>query len=172
MKFCTNCGNQLDDNTLFCGACGAKQVIAEAPATEAPAEAPAAPVAEAPVAPVAETAPRKSGLPALFAFIGDMMAILASFLMVTSVAAAYIDVNVGISKYSGSGLYGYADLEPAPGCAIFGFLFSFGVIGMGVLSLILSLKKKEGLKGLFGGIKQITVGTLLFILGIVLFANF
>ena len=29
MKFCTKCGRQLNDDDLFCPACGAKQVVAE-----------------------------------------------------------------------------------------------------------------------------------------------
>lgn len=32
MKFCTKCGKQLNDDDLFCPACGAKQVAAEQPA--------------------------------------------------------------------------------------------------------------------------------------------
>ena len=29
MKYCTKCGRQLNDDDLFCPACGAKQVVAE-----------------------------------------------------------------------------------------------------------------------------------------------
>ena len=55
MKFCNQCGAQLEDDMLFCNMCGAKQ---EAPA--APAAEPVAPVAEPvaePVAPAPEAAP-------------------------------------------------------------------------------------------------------------------
>lgn len=50
MKFCFNCGKQLEDSSVFCSECGAKQQIAkpaqEAPAQEAPAQE--APIGEAP----------------------------------------------------------------------------------------------------------------------------
>lgn len=35
MKFCANCGNQLEDSAKFCGGCGAVVEAAEAPATDA-----------------------------------------------------------------------------------------------------------------------------------------
>ncbi|MBQ3084499.1 MAG: zinc-ribbon domain-containing protein [Clostridia bacterium] len=52
-KFCQNCGNQLDDNAVFCPNCGAKDELpAAAPAPEAPAyTAPQAPAYTAPQAP-------------------------------------------------------------------------------------------------------------------------
>lgn len=54
-KFCQNCGNQLDDNVVFCPNCGAKEELpAAAPAPEAPiytAPAPEAPAYTAPQAP-------------------------------------------------------------------------------------------------------------------------
>lgn len=58
MKFCNQCGAQLEDEMLFCNVCGAKQeilpVAAETP-IETPAEAPAEVPAEAPVEAPAET---------------------------------------------------------------------------------------------------------------------
>ncbi len=155
MKFCTNCKNELDDNALFCSACGTQQP-----------------------APVEDTAPvevaekkEKMGIVKLFSFIGDLLAIVSAFFMVASLAVAEIDVSVYLSKYSSSGINAYGHLETGAGCAVFGFLLSMGVIATGVLSLIVSLKKREGIKALFKNIKKITLGTFLFILGIVLMAN-
>lgn len=58
--FCKNCGARIDDGSLFCGECGAKQV--EETAASAPAAAPVAPppAPVTPVAPVAPVAPAQS----------------------------------------------------------------------------------------------------------------
>ncbi len=56
-KFCTNCGQPLEDNAAFCTGCGAHFPQAAPPAPASPA-APVAPAAPAvPVAPVAPAAP-------------------------------------------------------------------------------------------------------------------
>jgi hypothetical protein len=163
MKFCTTCNKELDDNAAFCVACGAPQ----------PAPAPVA--APAPVvAPVAETAPapqkETNGLISLFAFIGDLMAIVSTFFMIAAVAASNLYINVYISKYT-SGLNSYGRIETNAGCAILGFLLSLGVIATGVLSLIFAIKNHEGKAGLFKSIKKLTIGFFLFILGIILMAH-
>ena len=63
MRFCPNCGAQMDDAAKFCTQCGGKMpevmpVAPAAPVQQAPAapvyEAPAAPVQQAPAAPVYE----------------------------------------------------------------------------------------------------------------------
>ena len=156
MKFCTSCNNKLDDNDVFCSACGAEQpapVIIAAPVVEAPA-------------------PKKeeNKLVSLFSFIGDLMAIVSTFFMIASLAAANLDINVYISKYS-SGLHSYGYLETNAFCAVLGFLLSLGVIATGVLSLIFSIKNHEGTKGLFASIKKLTIGSFLFILGIIMMAH-
>ena len=51
MKFCTSCGNPLEENANVCTKCGASIAAAPAAAPAAPAAAPAAPAA--PVAPAA-----------------------------------------------------------------------------------------------------------------------
>lgn len=160
MKFCTSCNNQLDDNAMFCSACGAKQ---EAPVVEA---IPTAPVVE-------ENTPakEKGGIFTLFGFIGDLMAIVSAFFAVASLAAANLDINVYISSFSSSGINAYGHIETGAGCAVLSFLLSMGVIATGVLSLISSLKNHEGQKGLFKSIKKLTIGTFLFILGIILMVH-
>ncbi len=55
MKFCTSCGNPLEENANACTKCGATIVAAPAAAPAAPAAAPAAPAA--PVAPAAPQYP-------------------------------------------------------------------------------------------------------------------
>lgn len=165
MKFCANCGNQLEDNAAFCPGCGTQQ---PAPVVQAPVYAPApAPVPTAAPAPAAAPAKEKKSIVNLFAFIGDLVAIISGFFAMISVALAYIDVNVYISKYT-SGINAYGYLEVDESCAILSFLLSFGVIGAGVLELISSLKNRKGQEGLFKSIKKITLGTFLCILGIVL----
>jgi len=52
-KFCSNCGNMLDDNAIFCGKCGTKAVTEQPTPQASPvADAPAAePAPQIPVAP-------------------------------------------------------------------------------------------------------------------------
>ena len=150
MKFCVNCKSQLEDTAMFCSTCGTQQ--------------PAPVVEEAAPAPVQE----KKSIVNLFAFIGDLLAILSGFFAAVSMAVASIDVNVYISKYSSSGINAYGYFEVDEGSAILSFLLSFGVIGAGVLELTSSLKNRKGQKALFKSIKKITLGTFLFIFGIVL----
>ena len=45
MKFCNQCGAQLEDDMLFCNMCGAKQEAAPAAPEAAPAPEPVAPEA-------------------------------------------------------------------------------------------------------------------------------
>ena len=152
MKSCVNCKNQMEDTAMFCPVCGTQQ---PAPVVEEAAPAPA---------PVQE----KKSIVNLFAFIGDLLAILSGFFAAVSVAVANIDVNVYISKYSSSGINAYGYFEVDEGCAVLSFLLSFGVIGAGVLELISSLKNRKGQKAIFKSIKKIALGTFLFIFGIVL----
>ena len=163
MKFCTKCGCQLDDAAVFCGACGAQMAAPEA-----------APEAEAPVceAPACD-APAEKGnkVTCLFKFIGDILALFTAFFYACSMACASLDVNVYLSKYTSSGIGASAYLEMGSGAAVFGFLLSLGVIATGVLNLIGTIKAHKGTCGLFKAIKKLTVGGLLFILGIVLMAN-
>ena len=100
-----------------------------------------------------------------------MLAIVSAFFYGASLASAYIDVNVYISKYTSSGINAYGYLEPADGSGIFGFIISLGAIAMGVLGLIITLKNRGGKEALFKAIKKLTVGTLLAILGIIIMAN-
>ena len=52
MAFCSNCGNQIDANTKFCGICGAPVEAPVAPAAPVPPVAPVVtPVVETPVQP-------------------------------------------------------------------------------------------------------------------------
>jgi hypothetical protein len=155
MKFCTNCNAQLEDNAVFCSACGTQQPVVE----EAPVEVAPAPAKE------------KLGIVGLFSFIGDIMAILSAFFSVAAILVANIDVNVYTSSYLSSGIRAYAYLETGAGCGVFALLFSFGVIGSGVLSLIASLKKREGVKALFANIKKLTLGSFLLILSIIVLAH-
>lgn len=179
MKFCTSCGQQLADDAMFCSVCGTKQeapVVEAAPAVEPAPVVEAAPAVEpVPVVkpvPAVEPAPapqkEKNGIFSLFSFIGDLMAIVSAFFAIASLAAADLDINAYIG-YSSVNAYGY--LETNAGCALLGFLLSMGVIATGVLSLISSLKNHEGQKSLFKSIKKLTLGSFLFILGIVLMAN-
>ena len=155
MKNCTNCNAQLEDNAVFCSACGTQQPVVE----EAPVEVAPAPEKE------------KFSLVGLFSFIGDIMAILSAFFSVVAIVSANIDVNVYTSSYLSSGIRAYAYLETLPGCGVFALLLSLGVIGSGVLSLIVSLKKREGINALFANIKKLTIGLFLLILSIIVLAH-
>ena len=160
MSFCVKCGNKIDDGAAFCSVCGAK---VEAPApVEAPVEAPAQ---------TAAPAPEKAKKGGLFTFIGDLLAIVSAFFYGASLASAYIDVNVYISKYSSSGIKAYGYLEPGDAGGIIGFILSLGAIAMGVIGLIVALKNRSGKEALFAAIKKLTLGTFLAILGIVFMAN-
>ena len=60
-KFCTNCGNALEENVKFCTGCGkaveAEPVVEETPAAPVVEEAPAPPAVEEAPAAVAVEAP-------------------------------------------------------------------------------------------------------------------
>lgn len=114
MAFCSNCGNQIDANTKFCGICGAPVEAPVAPAAPAAPATPVTPVQETyyqetpvqptfvappPVMPVYQAEPVVSAKDKALGFVGMGLGIGGLFLAIFGI----IYTLIGLSAEMGMG---------------------------------------------------------------------
>ena len=146
MKFCTNCGTQCQDESVFCQNCGSS--FQSVNYTQfAPAQQVVSEKAESRVV-------KKINV---FAFIYNLLATLYGF--VTALSFAFAAFYVGIYKV-------YYHLNDS--AVIIGLILSFGMLALGIVCFIFGLKQKESIAYKFAGISRFVAGIAAVILSLVL----
>ena len=141
MKYCTRCGNGLDDYAVVCTKCGCM----------------AGPVKKVkmPKA-VGDSLSRESGasLTTIFNFISDIFSIAA---------IAGILFSIGLTAYV---MYGIAGTMYTPhfdeNAALVALIAEICAVICSVLSLVFAIARHEGIKGTFAAIKRLVFALAIF----------